>query len=190
VSGNIFYSFWQEWRWLCRILLVNSFPYILKNLLINKPTSMHIKVNKDLYVFHLETTGTMLAKDRNSGKSLSKWCILMGIRESKTWLVNREMEIPAEVSWYPCYISNEKVQMNPPFNHGCPKKFSKLWQGLWFGMVIIDRAALICRCLADRNAYGPNLTFDMKNAFFCGCQTNFSIKMKKDFGRAIKFIAI
>ena len=58
---------------------------------------MNLQLHKPLCVFDLETTGTQVAKDK-----IVEICILKvnpdASRESKTWLVNPEMPIPAEAS--------------------------------------------------------------------------------------------
>ncbi|WHF51618.1 3'-5' exonuclease [Chryseobacterium gotjawalense] len=74
---------------------------------------MNLKLHKPLCVFDLETTGTQVAKDR-----IVEICILKvnpdASRESKTWLVNPEMAIPAESSAIHG-ITDERVQDAPTF---------------------------------------------------------------------------
>lgn len=62
--------------------------------------------------FDLETTGTNVAKDRIVEISILK-IYPNGNKESKTWLVNPEMEIPPEVVAIHG-ISNEKVSNELP----------------------------------------------------------------------------
>lgn len=74
---------------------------------------MNLKLHKPLCTFDLETTGTQVAKDR-----IVEICILKvnpdASRESKTWLVNPEMPIPAESSAIHG-ITDEKVKDAPTF---------------------------------------------------------------------------
>ncbi len=74
---------------------------------------MELKLTKPICFFDLETTGTNVAKDRIVEISILK-VFPNGNKESKTWLVNPEMEIPAEVIAIHG-ISNEKVANEPTF---------------------------------------------------------------------------
>ncbi len=75
---------------------------------------MELKLNKPIIFFDLETTGINIAKDRIVEISLLK-VHPNGNKESKTWLVNPEMEIPKEASDIHG-ITNEKVVTEPTFN--------------------------------------------------------------------------
>jgi len=66
-----------------------------------------------LFFFDLETTGINIGKDRIVEISLLK-IFPNGNKESKTWLVNPEIEIPKEVSAIHG-ITNEKVVTEPTF---------------------------------------------------------------------------
>ena len=74
---------------------------------------MELKLNKPIVFFDLETTGINIAKDRIVEISILK-VYPNGNKESKTWLVNPEMEIPEEVVAIHG-ISNEKVANEPTF---------------------------------------------------------------------------
>ena len=74
---------------------------------------MDLKLTKPIVFFDLETTGINIGKDRIVEISLLK-IFPNGNKESKTWLVNPEIEIPAEVSAIHG-ITNEKVVMEPTF---------------------------------------------------------------------------
>ena len=74
---------------------------------------MELQLKKPICFFDLETTGTNVAKDRIVEISILK-VFPNGNKESKTWLVNPEMEIPAEVIAVHG-ISNEKVANEPTF---------------------------------------------------------------------------
>jgi len=75
---------------------------------------MELKLKKPLVFFDLETTGINIAKDRIVEISILK-VFPNGNKESKTWLVNPEMEIPKEASDIHG-ITNEKVVTEPTFN--------------------------------------------------------------------------
>ena len=74
---------------------------------------MNLKLHKPLCVFDLETTGTNVGKDR-----IVEICILKinpdASRESKTWLVNPGIAIPAETTAVHG-ISDEDVANAPSF---------------------------------------------------------------------------
>ena len=74
---------------------------------------MNLKLHKPLCVFDLETTGDQVAKDRIVEISILK-VNPDASRESKTWLVNPEMPIPAETSAIHG-ITDEKVKDAPTF---------------------------------------------------------------------------
>lgn len=80
---------------------------------------MNLKLHKPLCVFDLETTGTHVGKDR-----IVEICILKvnpdASRESKTWLVNPGMPIPAESSAVHG-ISDADVADAPSFQEIAPK---------------------------------------------------------------------
>lgn len=74
---------------------------------------MNLKLHKPFCVFDLETTGTQVAKDRIVEISILK-VNPDASRESKTWLVNPEMPIPAETSAIHG-ITDERVKDAPTF---------------------------------------------------------------------------
>lgn len=74
---------------------------------------MNLKLHKPLCVFDLETTGIQVAKDRIVEISILK-VNPDASRESKTWLVNPKMPIPAETSAIHG-ITDEKVKDAPTF---------------------------------------------------------------------------
>ena len=80
---------------------------------------MNLKLHKPLCVFDLETTGIQVGKDK-----IVEICILKvnpdASRESKTWLVNPEMPIPAEATAVHG-ITNEDVAGAPTFSEIAPK---------------------------------------------------------------------
>lgn len=74
---------------------------------------MELKLKKPIVFFDLETTGVNIAKDRIVEISILK-VYPNGNKESKTWLVNPEIEIPPEVVAIHG-ITNEKVVNEPTF---------------------------------------------------------------------------
>ena len=74
---------------------------------------MELKLTKPIVFFDLETTGINIGQHRIVEISLLK-IFPNGNKESKTWLVNPEIEIPKEVSAIHG-ITNEKVVTEPTF---------------------------------------------------------------------------
>jgi len=74
---------------------------------------MQLKLKKPICFFDLETTGINISKDRVVEISILK-VFPNGTEESKTWLVNPEMDIPKEVVEIHG-ITNEKVANEPTF---------------------------------------------------------------------------
>jgi DNA polymerase-3 subunit epsilon len=74
---------------------------------------MNLSLTKPIVFFDLETTGVNIAADRIVEISILK-VFPNGNKESKTWLVNPEMEIPKESSEIHG-ITNEKVVTEPTF---------------------------------------------------------------------------
>ncbi len=74
---------------------------------------MNLKLEKPIVFFDLETTGVNIATDRIVEISILK-VFPNGNKESKTWLVNPEIEIPQEATDVHG-ITNEKVVTEPTF---------------------------------------------------------------------------
>ena len=74
---------------------------------------MILSLTKPIIFFDLETTGVNIATDRIVEISILK-VFPNGNKESKTWLVNPEIEIPAEAAAIHG-ITNEKVVTEPTF---------------------------------------------------------------------------
>ena len=74
---------------------------------------MELQLTKPLVFFDLETTGIQIATDRIVEISILE-LFPNGTQESKTWLVNPEIEIPAEATAVHG-ITNEKVVTEPTF---------------------------------------------------------------------------
>ncbi|MDO6675947.1 3'-5' exonuclease [Tenacibaculum sp. 1B UA] len=80
---------------------------------------MNLNLTKPIVFFDLETTGINIAKDRVVEISILK-VFPNGNKESKTWLVNPEIEIPKESSEIHG-ITNEKVVTEPTFKELAPQ---------------------------------------------------------------------
>lgn len=80
---------------------------------------MELNLKKPIVFFDLETTGISIASDRIVEISILK-VFPNGNKESKTWLVNPEIEIPAE-STAVHGITNEKVVNEPTFKELAPQ---------------------------------------------------------------------
>jgi len=74
---------------------------------------LNLSLNKPIIFFDLETTGVNIATDRIVEISILK-VFPNGNKEGKTWLVNPEIEIPAEAAAIHG-ITNEKVVTEPTF---------------------------------------------------------------------------
>ncbi len=74
---------------------------------------MELKLTRPIVFFDLETTGVNIGTDRIVEISILK-VFPNGNKESKTWLVNPEIEIPAEATAVHG-ITNEKVVTEPTF---------------------------------------------------------------------------
>lgn len=80
---------------------------------------MKLNLEKPIVFFDLETTGINIGTDRIVEISILK-VFPNGNKESKTWLVNPEMEIPKSSSDIHG-ITNEQVVAEPTFNELAPK---------------------------------------------------------------------
>ena len=80
---------------------------------------MKLNLEKPIVFFDLETTGINIGTDRIVEISILK-VFPNGNKESKTWLVNPEMEIPKNASDIHG-ITNEQVVTEPTFNELAPK---------------------------------------------------------------------
>ncbi len=80
---------------------------------------MKLKLEKPIVFFDLETTGINIGTDKIVEISILK-VFPNGNKESKTWLVNPEVEIPKEASDIHG-ITNEKVVTEPTFKELAPQ---------------------------------------------------------------------
>jgi DNA polymerase-3 subunit epsilon len=87
---------------------------------------MNLNLTKPIVFFDLETTGINIANDKIVEISILK-VFPNGNKESKTWLVNPEMEIPKESSDIHG-ITNEKIASEPTFKE-LAAKVSEMIEG-------------------------------------------------------------
>ena len=142
---------------------------------------MELKLNKPIVFFDLETTGINIAKDRIVEISILK-VFPNGNKESKTWLVNPEMEIPAEVVAIHG-ISNEKVATEPTFAH-LSKEISKLIEGADLAGFNSNRFDIP---LLAEEFLRVGIDFDMKNRVGIDVQVIYHKKEQRNLSAAYKF---
>lgn len=142
---------------------------------------MELALAKPICFFDLETTGTNVARDRIVEISILK-VFPNGNKESRTWLVNPEMEIPA-VAEAIHGISNEKVADEPTF-----KELSREIYGMIkdsdLGGFNSDRFDIP---LLAEELLRADVDFDMKNTMSVDVQTIFHKMEKRTLGAAYKF---
>lgn len=142
---------------------------------------MQLKLTKPICFFDLETTGTNVAKDRIVEISILK-IYPNGNKESKTWLVNPEMEIPEEVVAVHG-ISNEKVANEPNFAFLSKEVYSMI-KDSDLGGFNSDRFDIP---LLAEELLRANIDFDMKSTVSVDVQTIFHKMEKRTLGAAYKF---
>tara|TARA_R100000935_G_scaffold17766_1_gene34470 strand:+ start:1091 stop:1597 length:507 start_codon:yes stop_codon:yes gene_type:complete len=142
---------------------------------------MELKLSKPICFFDLETTGTNVAKDRIVEISILK-VFPNGNKESKTWLVNPEMEIPAEVIAIHG-ITNEKVANEPTFNQLAPKIYEMI-KNCDLGGYNSNRFDIP---LLAEEMLRADIDFDMKNLASVDVQTIFHKMEQRTLTAAYKF---
>ncbi|GMN11678.1 3'-5' exonuclease [Croceitalea sp. MTPC9] len=142
---------------------------------------MQLKLTKPICFFDLETTGINVAKDRIVEISILK-IFPNGNKESKTWLVNPEMEIPPEVVAVHG-ISNEKVTNEPTFKE-LSKEIYKMIRDSDLAGFNSDRFDIP---LLAEEMLRAEVDFDMKNMVSVDVQTIFHKMEKRTLGAAYKF---
>ncbi len=140
-----------------------------------------LQLKRPICFFDLETTGTNIARDRIVEISILK-VFPNGNKEGKTWLVNPEVPIPAEVSAIHG-ITNEKVANEPTF-----KELSKEVHGMIkdsdLGGYNSDRFDIP---LLAEELLRAGVDFDMKNRVSVDVQTIFHKMEKRTLGAAYEF---
>lgn len=142
---------------------------------------MQLKLTKPICFFDLETTGVNVVKDRVVEISILK-VFPNGNKESKTWLVNPEMEIPEETVAIHG-ISNEKVANEPTFKE-LSKEIYKMVKDSDLGGFNSDRFDIP---LLAEEMLRAGVDFDMKNMVSVDVQTIFHKMEKRTLAAAYKF---
>lgn len=142
---------------------------------------MQLKLTKPICFFDLETTGINVAKDRIVEISILK-VFPNGNKESKTWLVNPEMEIPDEVIAVHG-ISNEKVANEPTFKQLSKEVYAMIKDSDLAGFNS-DRFDIP---LLAEEMLRAEVDFDMKHMVSVDVQTIFHKMEKRTLSAAYKF---
>ncbi|MBU2946878.1 3'-5' exonuclease [Zobellia uliginosa] len=142
---------------------------------------MELNLTRPICFFDLETTGTNVAKDRIVEISVLK-VYPNGNKESKTWLVNPEMEIPKEVIAIHG-ISNEKVANEPTFKD-LSRTIYAMIKDCDLGGFNSDRFDIP---LLAEEMLRAELDFDMKSMVSIDVQTIFHKMEKRTLAAAYKF---
>lgn len=142
---------------------------------------MSLELTRPICFFDLETTGTNVAKDRVVEISIFK-VYPNGNKESKTWLVNPEMEIPPEVVAVHG-ISNERVVNEPTFKE-LSKEIYQMIKDSDLAGFNSDRFDIP---LLAEEMLRVDIDFDMKNRVSVDVQTIFHKMEKRTLGAAYKF---
>ncbi len=142
---------------------------------------MELKLNRPICFFDLETTGIDVAKDRIVEISIFK-VYPNGTKESKTWLVNPTIPIPAQATAIHG-ISNEKVANEPTFKElaGQVHTMIKDAELAGFNSYRFDIPLLAEELLR------AEVDFDMKNRVSVDVQTIFHKKEERTLSAAYKF---
>ncbi len=142
---------------------------------------MELKLTRPICFFDLETTGTNVAQDRIVEISILK-VYPNGNKESKTWLVNPEMQIPDEVIAIHG-ISNEKVANEPTFKM-LSKEIYTIIKDSDLGGFNSDRFDIP---LLAEEMLRADIDFDMKHMVSVDVQTIFHKMEKRTLEAAYKF---
>ncbi len=142
---------------------------------------MNITLKKPIVFFDLETTGIQIATDRIVEISILK-VYPNGNKESKTWLVNPEMEIPQEASDIHG-ITNEKVVTEPTFNE-LASKVSEMIAGCDLAGFNSNRFDIP---LLAEEMLRANVNFDMHDRKAIDVQVIFHKKEQRTLGAGYEF---
>jgi len=142
---------------------------------------MNLKLTRPICFFDLETTGINISKDRIVEISVLK-VFPNGKEESKTWLVNPQMKIPAEVTAIHG-ISDEDVKGKPTFKE-LAKEINNLIKDSDLGGFNSNRFDI--PILAEE-MLRADLDFDMKNKLSVDVQTIFHKMEQRTLTAAYKF---
>lgn len=142
---------------------------------------MELKLNRPICFFDLETTGIEVAKDRIVEIAILK-IHPNGNKESKTWLVNPTIPIPA-VSSAVHGITDEKVADEPTFKELAPQIYQMIKDSDLAGFNS-DRFDIP---LLAEELLRAEVDFDMKNRVSVDVQTIFHKKEERTLSAAYKF---
>ena len=142
---------------------------------------MQLKLKKPICFFDLETTGINISKDRVVEISILK-VFPNGTEESKTWLVNPEMDIPKEVVEIHG-ITNEKVANEPTFKR-IAKDVHNMIKDADLGGFNSNRFDIP---LLAEEMLRAGIDFDMKNRRSVDVQTIFHKMEQRTLTAAFKF---
>mgnify|MGYP000303312127 FL=1 len=142
---------------------------------------MNLNLTKPICFFDLETTGINISKDRVVEISILK-VYPDGKEESKTWLVNPEMNIPAEVTAIHG-IRNEDVADKPTFKE-LAKEINNVIKDSDLGGFNSNRFDIP---LLAEEMLRADMDFDMKNRLAVDVQTIFHKMEQRTLVAAYKF---
>lgn len=142
---------------------------------------MELKLTKPICFFDLETTGIDVAKDRIVEISILK-VFPNGNKESKTWLVNPTIPIPAQ-STAVHGITDEKVANEPAFSALANQVYTMIKDSDLAGFNS-DRFDIP---LLAEEMLRAGVDFDMKNRVSIDVQTIFHKKEERTLSAAYKF---
>ncbi len=142
---------------------------------------MELKLTRPICFFDLETTGVNVAKDRIVEISILK-IFPNGNKESRTWLVNPEMPIPADSAAIHG-ITDDKVANEPTFK-ALSKEVYAMIKDSDLGGFNSDRFDIP---LLAEEMLRANVDFDMKNTVAVDVQTIFHKMEKRTLAAAYKF---
>lgn len=142
---------------------------------------MELKLNRPICFFDLETTGIDVARDRIVEIAILK-IFPNGNKESKTWLVNPTIKIPAQATAVHG-ITNEKVANEPTFAELAPQIYQMIKDSDLAGYNS-DRFDIP---LLAEEMLRAEVDFDMKNRVAVDVQTIFHKKEERTLSAAYKF---
>ena len=142
---------------------------------------MELKLSKPICFFDLETTGIDIGKDRIVEISILK-IFPNGNKESKTWLVNPTIPIPAATTAVHG-ITNEKVANEPTFKELASQVHNMIKDSDLAGFNS-DRFDIP---LLAEEMLRAEVDFDMKNRVSVDVQTIFHKKEERTLSAALKF---
>lgn len=142
---------------------------------------MNLKLEKPIVFFDLETTGVNIATDRIVEIAILK-VFPNGNKESKTWLVNPEIEIPQGATDVHG-ITNEKVVTEPTFKELAPA-ISKMIEGCDLAGFNSNRFDIP---LLAEELMRAGIDFDMKNRKAIDVQVIFHKKEQRTLSAGYQF---